>query len=175
MKLLRKGIIMKRFLLILTVVLTAFSCFACGDGGSIDVNAEANAIIEKYGLSGGTLFSHNGQVFDDDLIRSYYGDASSMPDFGIVEEYAVYIDETKPLTLCEFGIFKLKDGANAEEFTAYLKARINMKLQNAVAYPNMDTEPLSTAKFTVVGNNVWYCAVKGANEEIDNKLKEILG
>lgn len=155
------------------------SCVACGDSEPeykyIDIEAEADAIIEKYALSGGTRYSSlsetAGEYLDEDLIRSYYGDASEMPDFGSVQAYVVYIDETKPIKPCEFGIFKMKDGADKDAFLAYLKARIDIKIQNAAAYPSMDTEALTTAKFTIKGDYIWYCAVKGGNEAINSDLE----
>lgn len=171
---------MKRFLLILLSLLMIVACTACGtesDGSSaapkdIDVEAEADAIITKYELSGGSRYSTSGgTVLDEDLIRSYYGDAAAMPDFSSVEAYSIYIDETKPLNPCEFGIFKMKEGADTQQFLAFLQARINMKIQNAAAYPSMDTTALTTAKFTVKGNYVWYCAVKDGNEDINSTLE----
>ena len=65
----------------------------------------------------------------------------------------------------------MKDGANAEEFMLFLKARINLKIDNAKAYPSMDTEPLKTAIFTEKDGYIWYAAVKGGNEDINNILK----
>ncbi len=183
---------MKRFILILLSLLLAFSLCACGndtesssENGSegesekqavnLDLKAEANAIIAKYSLSGGRFYSSEstvaGEYLDEDLIRSYYGDAAAMPNFGEVEAYAVYIDESKPIKPCEFGIFKMKDGANTEEFMLFLKARIDLKIQNAKAYPSMDTEPLKTAVFTEKDGYIWYTVVKGGNDEIDKTLK----
>lgn len=172
---------MKRVLAIFLLVFLALSCVACGGEGDtssdapskpeLDVVSEANAIISAYSLSGGTFYTPDGEdALDDDLIRSYFGDATSVPDFAGVETYALYIDETKPISPCEFGIFKMKDGADADAFKAFLQARINMKLQNAALYPNMDTSALTTAKVTVKGNYVWYCAVKDANAAIDSSL-----
>ena len=141
----------------------------------LDIKAEADAIATKYSLSGGrryTSTSQNaGEYLDDDLIRSYYGDAVKMPDFNSVEAYEVYIDETKPVKPCEYGIFKMKDGADADAFIAFLKARINKKIENAKAYPSMDTEPLKTAIFTAEGGYVWYAVVKDGNADIDSTLK----
>lgn len=178
---------MKRFLVLLLSFLMLTLCVACEkseDESSAeapkDINCqdEADAIIEKYQLSGGKYYSsyentadNTKLILDEDLIRSYYGDATAVPDFTSVEAYAVYIDESKPLSPCEFGIFKLKEGADAEKFMSFLKARIDMKIQNAVAYPSMDTEALTTAKFTVKGNYVWYCAVKGSNDDINSDLE----
>lgn len=181
---------MKRFLLIAVALILALSLFSCGkeetESGTessadaqkkveLDVKAEANAIITKYSLSGGRLYNSDstvaGEYLDEDLVRSYYGDAAAVPNFSEVEAYTVYIDESKPIKPCEFGIFKMKDGANVEEFMLFLKARINLKIQNAKAYPTMDTEPLKTAVFTEKDGYIWYAVVKGGNSDIDNTLK----
>lgn len=174
---------MKRFFTLFLLALLALSCAACGDTNEensdtspsapkdLDVVSEANAILAGYSLSGGTLYTPGGEdELDSDLILSYFGDATSSPDFSLVETYALYIDETKPVSPCEFGIFKMKDSADANTLKAFLEARINMKLQNAALYPDMDTSALTSAKVTVKGNYVWYCAVKNANAEIDSLL-----
>ncbi len=187
---------MKRFILTAICLLLAFSLCACGgsdvsdangadsNGGEsaghagtveLDLKTEADAIIGKYSLSGGRRYTSEstveGEFLNEDLIRSYYGDAVKMPDFNGVEAYEVYIDETKPIKPCEFGIFKMKDGADAEAFIAFLKARINKKIETAKAYPTMDTEPLKTAVFTEKDGYIWYAVVKGGNSDIDNTLK----
>lgn len=149
---------------------------ASSDGASVsektlDINAEANAVIEKYSLSGGARFSSKAtdatQHLDKDLFFDYYGEA----DFASVVAYEVYIDQTKPVKPCEFGIFEMKDNAEAKTFKQFLEARINQKIENAKSYPSTDTEPLKTAKFTVSGKYVWYCAVKGGNDDINKTLE----
>ena len=176
---------MKRILAIILSAVLALFCVACGEQQGetssapkeepkeMNVISEANGIISQYALSGGTLYTPDGEdALDDDLILSYFGDAMSVPDFSLVETYALYIDETKPISPCEFGIFKMKDSKDAEMLKAFLDARIRMKLQNAALYPDMDTSALTSAKVTVTGNYVWYCAVKDANAAIDASLKE---
>ncbi len=184
---------MKKLILILVSILLVFTLCACnkgedassnpvsenGDGEksaiTLDIVAEADAIIQKYNISGGTRFTSTskelGKYLDDNLILSYYGDITSVPDFKSVEAYEVYIDETKPLDPCEFGIFKMKSGADAETFVKFLKNRINIKIENSKAYPTMDTTALKTAEFTIKGSYVWYCVVKGGNEEINKTLE----
>lgn len=183
---------MKRILFVLLAALLMFSLCACNNGGdesnqgsaaesesnkkevSLDLEAEADAIIQKYSISGGKRYSSEstkaGEYLDEDLIRSYYGDLTDMPNFDEVEAYAVYIDESKPIHPCEFGIFKMKDGADTKEFMLYLKARIDLKIENAKAYPTMDTEPLKTATFTEKDGYIWYSVVKGGNSEINETL-----
>lgn len=168
----------KTFSLLLAVLLLIVSLTACGDKEPVelDLAAEADNILSTYSLSGGTRYTSASQVLgeylDEDLIRSYYGDAAEVPNFEDVEAYVVYIDESKPILPCEFGIFKMKDGADTDSFVAYLKARIDMKIQNAKAYPSMDTSMLTTAKFTVKDGYIWYCAVKGGNEQINKTLED---
>ena len=170
---------MKRILTMLLSAVLLLLCVACGEKGDdapasreIDVLAEAQGILSRYELSGGTFYTPGGEdELDEDLILSYFGDATAAPDFSLVETYALYIDETKPISPCEFGIFKLKNASDAETLKAFLDARIRMKLQNAALYPDMDTSALTSAKVTVLGNYVWYCAVKGANDAIDASLK----
>lgn len=167
---------MKRIAAIVLSALLALFCASCGESSyapkELDVISEANEILSHYGLSGGTLYTPDGEdVLDNDLILSYFGDAASVPDFSLVETYALYIDETKPISPCEFGIFKMKDSKDAETLKAFLEARIQMKLRNAALYPDMDTSALTSAKVTVMENYVWYCAVKDANDAIDARLR----
>lgn len=182
---------MKRFVLILTALMMLVVLCACdkdsnegtsssGTGektevATLDLKAEADGIIQKYSLSGGKRYTSSstviGEYLDEDLIRAYYGDAAEMPDFSQVEAYEVYIDETKPINPCEFGIFKMKENADTDEFILFLRARIDLKLQNAKAYPTMDTEPLKTAVFTAKDGYVWYAVVKGGNDDINKTLE----
>lgn len=173
---------MKRMLCLLFALLLCLSVAGCGSKeqpAAMDVEAEASAIMEKYALSSGNRYSslsqNEGEYLSEELIRAYYGDAAEMPDFGSVEAYAVYIDESMPLLPCEFGIFKMKEGADTELFMAFLQARIDLKILNAQAYPTTDTEPLTTAKLGSKGSYVWYCAVKGGNDDIHKTLTEKAG
>lgn len=183
---------MKRIILIITALMMLVMLCACGDSAQVssdsaesdtasvgktalDLKQEADSIIQQYSLSGGKRYSSGstvtGEYLDEDLVRSYYGDAAEMPDFSQVEAYEVYIDESKPINPCEFGIFKMKDGADTDTFILFLKARIDLKLQNAKAYPSMDTEPLKTAVFTSKGGYVWYTVVKDGNADINKALE----
>ena len=179
---------MKRLLLLLTAFALLFSLAACRQTqepettsdlpDQPDLAALADSIVQTYALSGGLRYSSSstieGEYLDDDLIRSYYGDILSAPNFEEVEAYEVYIDESNPTQPCEFGLFRMRDGADAEQFLSFLRARIDLKIGNAVAYPTMDTEALTTAKFSQSGAYLWYCAVKGANAEIDQMFTDTL-
>lgn len=183
---------MKRFFVIIMAFVMLVSLCACGDsesasqnegdnkntgktenaaGKTLDLTAEADAIIEKYSLSGGLRFTSKstveGEFLDEDLAFDYFGEA----DFDTVVAYDVYIDTTKPVKPCEFGIFEMKDKSSAETFKKFLEARIAEAIETAKSYPSTDTEPLKTAKFTVKGKYVWYCAVKGGNDDINKTLE----
>lgn len=183
---------MKRIVIFITALMMLVTLCACGESEQVssdstqsdtssaqqtvlDLKQEADSIIQKYSLSGGKRYSSDstvtGEYLDEDLIRSYYGDAAEMPDFSQVEAYEVYIDESKPIKPCEFGIFKMKNGADTDTFILFLKARIDLKIQNAKAYPSMDTEPLKTAVFTSKGGYVWYTVVKDGNADINKALE----
>jgi len=166
---------MKRTVLILLALLTVFGCVACGTETvkDMDVCAEVKAIAEEYAL-GGKHFYSNGDgygAFDEDLILSYYGDATGCPDFSTVEAYGVIIDQSKPTKPVEFGIFKLNSNADKELFTAYLKARVNAEIQNAVAYPDRDVSGYKTAIFGGKGNYIWYICVGESNADINSKIE----
>lgn len=179
---------MKRTFLLLTALALLFTFAACRQTqepettsdlpDQPDLAALADSIVETYALSGGLRYSSSstieGEYLDDDLIRSYYGDVLSAPSFEDVEAYEVYIDESNPTQPCEFGIFQMRDGADTELFLSFLRARIDQKINNAIAYPTMDTEALTTAKIAQSGAYLWYCAVKGANAEIDQILSDAL-
>lgn len=165
-----------RFFALLLAVLFVFPMLAsCGGGKDMDVEAAAREIQTQYNLQGGYLFLSSatelGEYLDEDLIRGYYGDALECPDFSQVESYGVYIDESKPVCPCEYGIFKMKDGADSDAFMAYLKARIDATIENAKSYPSVDTSMLTTAVFRKSGKYIWYTAVKDANAPIDALLQ----
>ncbi len=68
----------------------------------------------------------------------------------------------------------MKDDADQELFMAYLQGRIELKLQNAIAYPTMDTEPLQTAVVQEGNGYIWYTVVKDSNAEIHSQLQQAL-
>ena len=129
---------MKRAFLFIIALMMITLCACGGDSGSatesglvasdgssaqaktLDLKKEADSIINEYSLAGGKRYSSDstvtGEYLDEDLIRAYYGDAAEMPDFSQVEAYEVYIDESKPINPSEFGIFKMKEGADTYTF-----------------------------------------------------------
>ena len=154
-------------------------CVGSGANAEMDMEQQADQIIGTYGLTTGNRYSSlseiEGEFLDDELIRSYYGDPLTQPDFAQVEAYVVYIDETRPTLPSEFGIFKMKPDADKELFKAFLQARIDLKLLNAVAYPTMDTQPLETAVVAEEGDYIWYSVVKDGNSQINDQLKQAMG
>jgi len=176
---------MKRFFLLLTALALLFAFAACRSAQEAeaapvqpDLKVLADTIVQTYALNGGLRYSSSstveGEYLDGDLIRSYYGDVLSAPSLEDVEAYEVYIDESNPTQPCEFAVFQLRDGADAELFLSFLRARIDQKINNAIAYPTMDTEALTSARFTQRSSFLWYCAVKGANAEIDQMFSDAL-
>ena len=166
----------KRLISLSLVFIFIFALASCGEAEIKDFDlfeAAEKIIADNNIIPGGSRYSTTDAypALDDDLIRAYFGDAADIPDFSKIESYEVYIDETKPTTPCEFGIFKLSDETYGDTLIEYFKARITEKLANAKMYPSVQTEGLKTAKFTVVGKYVWYCAVKGGNNNIDGYLK----
>ena len=166
----------KRLLILCLAVLLAFSLTACGVK-EFDIVSAAEEILSSRSLSGGLRFSsvpksEEVSRLDDDLIRSYFGDAADVPDFSKVANYELYIDESKPTLPCEFGIFELSDESYAETFVLYLKARVDLKIENAKMYPSVDTETLKSAKFTIKGKYVWYVVIKGENDAVDQLLTD---
>lgn len=172
---------MKQFLALFLTLLLCVSLFGCQskEAVSLDLTAEADRILSQYNLTDGRQFSsfsqEEGCYLDEELIRSYYGDASVMPDFSAVEAYVVYIDETKPTQPSEFGIFQMKKDADNALFMSFLQARIDLKLQLAAFYFSTDTEALTTAVVSESNGFVWYCVIKGGNAEIDASLREKTG
>ena len=168
---------MKRCVSLLLVLVLLLAGCQGGKAGA-DIEAEADKILQDYSLTTGTRYSSlsqtPGESLDDELIRAYYGDALDQPDFGSVEAYVVYIDETRPTLPAEFGIFKMKDGADTELFMAYLQGRIDLKLQNAIAYPTMDIAPLQTAVVDEGNGYIWYVVIKDGNADIHSRLQQAL-
>ena len=138
-----------------------------------DVQALVLWALEEGEFSGGTLYSSGdaeGAVkFDDDLLRGYYGDAAEAPVTTDFVSYCAYIDETKPVNPCETGVFEMVSEEAALLMEAYINARIQLKLANAVNYPSIDTTPLTTAVVKAVGKYVYYTAVKDINASVAAK------
>ena len=174
---------MRKLLPLLLAAAILFS--ACGDPTppDIDVIAEGSSIRTEFVTpvsADGDVYrsdwetSGEGYPLDEDTVRSLYGDATSAPDMSSVESYYVYVDLTAPTKPCEFGIFKLADGADTATFRSFLRSRVDLLIENAKNYPSVDTSPLTSAVFGVRGGYVWYAAVKDANKAIDDRMYDLL-
>ena len=179
-----KGVfLVKRIFAMILALVTLFAFVSCdkkteedkGEKEVFDIFEQADSIIETNSIEGGFLYLSNAEKeeerLDPDLIRSLYADVASVPDFEQVEEYAVYIGNSsvKP---CEFGLFKMTDDADVEQFMLYLQARIDDRIQHAKSYPEIDDEAWTTSVVETKNGYVWYLAIKGANSSINSEIKE---
>ena len=174
---------MKRITAILLAMVFLLAFVSCdkktedgnGEKEAFDLFKEANSIVESKSLTEGFLYLSNAEKVEDkldaDTIHSLYGDILSDPDFSQVEEYAVFIGDSS-VNPCEFGIFKMTDDADTEQFMLYLQARIDEKLEQAKSYPEIDDEAWTSAKLESKNGYIWYLAIKGANDEINTQIKE---
>lgn len=166
--------------LLLALALCAVSC--AEKINDIDVCA-AGAEIKTQFVPDGEGYVYRPQETDDggyaldaDEFASYYGDITESPDFAKLADYYIYIDETAPTRPCEYALFKLTDGGYAETLTGFLRARIDLKLENAKSYPDVDTSALKNAAFGAKGDYVWYIAVKDRAADIEALiLKKLKG
>lgn len=171
----------KAFLLILSaaiILLSACNPDTGAESGSaaVDPDTAVHGAAVEFGVSGGKYYSSAsstpGGYLDEDLLLSLYGDMGEVPDMEAVTAYCVYIDDADPTAPAEFGVFLLKDGADAEEFASFIKARINAMIENAVNYPSINTEGLTTAVFEVTDECIYYTAVIGHNADIAAYFEE---
>ena len=177
---------MKKYLSALLFALMLFTVFAslvsCAEPvADVDVTALGADVYEKYVTgTGGYIFSSdagedtNSYLFDDDIVRSYYGDAAEYPDFSGVDSYYAYIDSSTPTQPCEFGIFKLTENADKQLFQSFLKARVTQMLANAKNYTTVEKTALQTAEFGIKGNYVWYSVIKDHNTDVNDLIESRL-
>lgn len=154
---------MKRALLILLLVAALPLSFAsCGTAKVNDINVDTvvNGIVESYKLTDGSVYTSSsdvlGEYLDEDLIISCYGDEAESPDFTKVEKYCVYMDESDPKVITDVGIFKMKDTSYSDTLMKYIKARIDTKIADGVAYPDIDVATLKKAVVREKGSYVYY-------------------
>ena len=153
-------------LLAMTMILAAMLC-ACGgetaEETAVDVNVDevVNTIVTTYGLENGFVFTSSstelGEYLDEDLIMGYYGDASDTPDFTMVSEYCVYIDESDPNVFIDVGLFKMSDTSYSDTLMQYFQTRIDDKIAKADSgYPETDVVTLEAATIAKHGDYVYY-------------------
>ena len=151
-----------------------------GDVGSAAVEVDPDALVkgicEKYGLTEGFIFTSSstelGEYLDEDLIQSYYGDATDSPDFTKVADYCLYVDESDPDIIIDVGVFHMADKSYADTLMQYLQARIDVKIENGARYTNID---VATLKKSVVakskGGDYVYYVVSYNTAEISEEIK----
>jgi len=169
----------KMFLCVISIILVSVLFIACtSEVKDIEPDKVVNEIIEEYNLVQGSVYtsasSELGEYLDKDLIISYYGDAVSSPDFSKVEKYCVYLDDSNPKTITDVGIFKLKDADYGETFMKYLQTRIDAKIADGKAYPDVDVATLKKSIVKQEGSYVYYIASK-EQEKINGHIRKALG
>ena len=144
----------------------------------VDLDALVGSICDKYGLTEGFIFTSSseelGEYLDADLIQSYYGDASDMPDFDKVSSYCLYVDESDPNIIIDVGVFRMADVSYADTFMQYLQSRIDVKIENGARYTNIDVATLKKSVVSKSGSYVYY-VVSYDTADIVAELKAALG
>ena len=151
-----------------------------GDVGSAAVEVDPDALVkgicEKYGLTEGFIFTSSstelGEYLDEDLIQSYYGDATDSPDFTKVADYCLYVDESDPDIIIDVGVFHMADKSYADTLMQYLQARIDVKIENGARYTNIDVATLkkSVVAKSKAGDYVYY-VVSYSTAEIAEEIR----
>lgn len=138
-----------------------------------------SSITDENNLTEGSTYtsesSVDGEYLDEDMINGYYGDLFDTPDFSLIEEYCVYIQDKNPLLQIELGIFKVFDSNNNNMVTNFITKRKDSILENAVNYPSVDTEPFDKLIIDSIGDYTYYIAVKENRDSIDQSIRESLG
>lgn len=148
-------------------------------GNTVDSDALVRGICEKYALTDGFIFTSAstelGEYLDEDLIQSYYGDATDAPDFSKVADYCLYVDESDPDIIIDVGVFHMADPAYADTLMKYLQARIDVKIENGARYTNIDVATLkkSVVAKTKNGQYVYY-VVSYSTAEIVSDIEAAL-
>lgn len=164
------------FVLLLVFLVSAAACDENKDVGSItDIIKD---VLSDNNLTEGKIYTSEsetaGEYLDDDMIKGYYGNLFESPDFSLIDEYCVYIQDKNPLLQIEIGIFKVIDSNNNAMVRDFLQIRQDTILKNAVNYPSVDTEPFDNVIIDTVGNYTYYIAVKENRDEINKTITEKL-
>ena len=168
-----------RIAAILLLLALAVSAASCAEKiNDIDVCATGAEIKAQYVPDGaGYIYrlrepaeGEKGYAIDGEEFASYYGDAAEAPDFAKIADCFLYIDDTAPTKPCEYALIKLADAGYAETLLQFLRARIDLKIENAKSYPDVDTSALKNAVFASKGVYVWYIAVKDSAADIDSLI-----
>ena len=162
----------KKTIALALAALLLSSASACAKNGGNEAGDPGTAVSEtkepvnldlliigltaEYEMTDGFVFSSSstelGEYLDDDLIQSYYGDASVKPDFTKVSEYCVYIDESNPYLLTDVGAFRLNDPSYADTLMQFIQGRIDVRIENGARYPDIDVATLKKAVVAKAGD-----------------------
>lgn len=175
-------------ILMLAIIISAASCDAKeesvseNDESKIEVGSVTDivkSIVAANGLTEGKTYTSEsdvpGEFLDKDMFEGYYGSMFDSPDFTLIDEYCVYIQDKNPLLQIELGIFKVADSNNKDMAKEFIQKRKNSILENAKNYPSVDTEPFSNVIIESVGNYTYYIAVKENRTSINQTMREKLG
>lgn len=171
---------MKRIIaFVLTVVLCLSFFVSCGDKPlNIDTDALVEKIVTEYKMENGFVYTSSseelGEYLDEDLVISFYGDATEYPDFSKISKYCVYIDESDPKLITDVGVFEMQDKEYAETFMKFIKARIDTKIADGLAYSDIDVATLKKAVIKQKSNYVYYVVGKEA-ADISKAIESELG
>lgn len=164
------------FVLIFSMLITACAKQKTNSDG-ISLDEIVNDIAKDYNLTDGFVFTSSskelGEYLDDDLILSYYGDATDVPDFSKISDYCVYIDESDANVIIDVGIFRMQEISYGKVFTKYLQARIDDKIEDSEEYPSIDVPTLEAAVIGQESEYVYY-VVSPDVDKIANDIKESL-
>ena len=160
-----------------TVVIVSGGENASEAAVNVDADALVGGICEKYGMTNGFIFTSSsdelGEYLDEDLIQSYYGDATDAPDFSKVADYCLYVDESDPNIIIDVGVFHMADPSYADTLMQFLQARIDVKIENGARYTNIDVATLKKSVVAKSGDYVYY-VVSYDTADIVNEIKAAL-
>lgn len=174
------------FVLMLFILVSLASCddkkSESGESAKAEVGSLTTIVKDicaANNLTKGKTFSSEstepGKYLDKDLISGYYGSLFDAPDFSLIEEYCVYIEDFNTNLRIEIGIFKVFDSKNNTMVSDFIKLRKDTILENAINYPDVDAEPFKNVIIETVGNYTYYIAVKENRNAINTTIREKLG
>ncbi|MBE6750386.1 MAG: DUF4358 domain-containing protein [Ruminococcaceae bacterium] len=170
---------MKRIVAVVLLIVLSLTFFtSCGEKTlNVDTDALIEKIVADYKMENGFVFTSSsqnlGEYLDEDLIISYYGDATEYPDFSKISKYCVYVDESDPKLITDVGIFEMGDTEYAETFMKFIKARIDAKIADGLAYSDIDVATLKKAVIKQKANYVYYAVGKDSSDIVKDIESEL--
>ena len=182
---------MKKIIAFILVLMLLTSIASCGEktdesknesqASTVNVGSLTDIvknICSENNLTTGKTFTSEstvkGEYLNADLISGYYGSMFEAPDFSLIEEYCVYIDEHDTNLRIEIGIFKVFDSNNNTMLQDFIKLRKDNIIEAAINYPAVDAEPFKNVIIDTIGNYTYYIAVKDNRTEINSVVREKL-